>query len=219
MKKIIFTILLIAFCSFNLFAQSIVTKEEYEIYATVFEKHFENSRSVGFVFSIAILQDTTGVDLKKSLNDKRVSDYFYSMFLSAQLKRMDLEDLVENFEETNKDSVKLEKQIPTEYEYSLVTKGEIEALIEENRKENAEYYKKCSPCMPSPYTWQPFHGKYRNLLGYYSLSRVGFSKDKKFALFYISGEELGQRAWGFYVLNKVNDKWEIYKGFWDGWVK
>lgn len=241
MKKIILAILLLAFCNFNLLGQSSVTKEEYEVYTTVFEKYFEYFNPNKSVINIAILQDTISSDLEKSLNDKHFSDYFYSMFLSAQLTRTDLEDLVENFVETNKNSVRLEKQIPTEYEYSLVTKAEIEALLEEGRKENVEYYKKCSPCaansgcahqyklcrqdekcspcVVNPYTWQPFYKKYRNSRGYYSLSRVGFGKDKKYALVYINMDGEGRRDLRFYVLNKVNDKWEIYKSFGGGWIK
>ena len=54
MNKIIFTILLMAFCSYNLFAQKSVTKEEYAIYTVILKKIYqtqlkENKQKISFV--------------------------------------------------------------------------------------------------------------------------------------------------------------------------
>ena len=57
--KIIFTILLIAFGSFNLFAQSEITEEDYAIYAEVLRNIYtENFKPNGYKTSFVIFENT-----------------------------------------------------------------------------------------------------------------------------------------------------------------
>jgi hypothetical protein len=223
MKKIIFTILLMAFCGFNILAQSKITNEEYEIYTGVFEKRFEKIELDKAVTRIAILENTIEPDyswLARYLSDKRLANYLYSPEPSGSVNPSDWEEALENLKYVNGKSEKLAELFPIEYKYNLVTKSEIDALVEEGKKELAERFEKCK-CVFSGVggvIWQPFHRKYRNSSGYYSFSRVGFSKNKKLALVF-SKMESGDQGWTtFYILGETDGKWKVLKYFGSGWI-
>jgi hypothetical protein len=221
MRKIIFTVLLVAFCSISLFAQSKITKEEYEVYAAIFEHNYKNFKPNEYQTTVAILKNTIMPDLvslEKHLKHPRMAGYLYETDANGGIESAEFENLLGNFKEVNKNVVDLEKKFSIEYNYDLITKTEIAELLKEGGKESAEYYKKCEPCaFGGNFTWQPFHRKYRNSGGYHSLSRVGFSKDKKWSLVYATIESGDYGSRNFYVLRKSDNKWEVFKYFGGGW--
>jgi hypothetical protein len=57
MKKLFSTILLIAFCGFNLFAQSNVSKEDYAVYAAIINNIYaENLKDIKSEFEAVIIK-------------------------------------------------------------------------------------------------------------------------------------------------------------------
>jgi hypothetical protein len=218
MKKLVFTILLSLICDFNISAQSKATKEEYEVYAGVFEHIFQGTKPNEHETFIAVSKSTvepSWTSLEGLLNYNRISDDLYG----SEIGKAGFENLLRDFKETNKNLASLENEFSIGYKYGLITKNELETLLEQGKKENAEYYKKCEPCaFHGNFTWQPFHRKYRNSNGYYSFSRVGFSDDKKFALVFVKLESGDQGFSNFYVLRKSVNKWQIFKFFGSGWI-
>ncbi len=77
MKKAIFTILLLCSCSFNLFSQSNLTKEDYAVYATILDDIYtQQIKSYGVKTAFIISADTIKLNFVPSgVNKKPVSDY------------------------------------------------------------------------------------------------------------------------------------------------
>ena len=215
MKKTIFAILLICICSSNLFAQSNLTSEDYAVYNEVLESMYKDflkqSEQFGIKPTFVILEDTVKLDFVPSgfTNKKSLLDY------SNESLPPDLEDLLKDFKEKNKFSVKLKKQSPTDYEYNIVSTTELNNLLEEGRKEQVEYAKKCHPCFwGDGWIWQPLRRKYPNSAGYHKFSRIGFSSDKKSALVYLDEESAGHGSSWFSILEKTDGKWKIRERLW-----
>lgn len=223
MKKIILTILLIAMCVCNSFAQSVVMPEEYSVYAGVFEKRYEKNNIDKSITRIAILENTIQPDygiLVRYLVDKRTEDYLYSTEPSGSIDSISWKESVKDLERINRDTKKLEDQFSIEYKYNLITKNEIDQLAAEGKKELFETIEKCK-CVftgAGAAIWQPFFRKYRNSSGYYSFSRVGFSRDKQFAAVFVKTESGDQGDSTFYVLRKTENKWKAFKYFGSSWV-
>ncbi len=222
--KVIFTIFSIVFCSFNLFAQSNITKEDYAVYAGVFESiYMESFKRNEYKTSFVILDNTVEpnfITLENNLKNNRASDYLYKTNSSTELTPSTFEILLKDFKENNKQSTKVEKQFSIEYECKISTKIEIDQLLEAGKKEYEEILKKSKDPYfgsKSSFMWQPFYRKYQNSGGYYNLSRVGYSANKKLALVYVNMESGDYGSSTFYVLEKVNNKWEIRKSFGSGW--
>ena len=146
--KIIFAVFLIAFCSFSLVGQSIVTKKEYVVYAGVFENIYaEGFKRDGFKTSFVVLDksiEPNFTSLEKHLNNNRTSDYLYKTNPSSELFPAAFEVLLNDFKENNKQPAKVEKQFPIEYEYKIITKNEIEELLTTGEKEYQEILKTSS---------------------------------------------------------------------------
>lgn len=212
MKKPIFTVLLICIYSFSLFAQSKITKEEYAVYDAVLKnRYMEILKQFSVKPSFVILADTVKLNFIPSgyTNKKSLLDY------SNERLQGYSEDLLNKFREKNKSSVNLEKQSPTEYEYNIISRSEIDKLFEEGKKEQAEYVKKCNPCSwGDGFVWQPLRRKYPNSTGYSKFSRVAFSSDNKSAIVYIDDESAGHGDSMFYILEKADNKWKVYKYIW-----
>lgn len=217
MKKLIFTILLIVFGGLSLFAQQKEAKEECEIYTRIFEQLHQNFKPNENDASIAILKNTIDPDwtaLEKFLNQKRLLAYLYD----GEFNELLMEDLLKDFKKMNKKTVDLENSFSIGFRYSLISKSELDALLTEGKKEQEEFSRKCEMCLAAGYEWQPFHRKYRNSGGLHSFSQTGFSKDKKLAFVYVTLESGDTGSSTFYILQKLNNKWKIYKSFGSGWA-
>jgi hypothetical protein len=211
MKKIIFTVLLLFIYSVNLFAQTNLTKEEYAVYDTVLEsRYLETLKQFSVKSSFVISAETVELDFIPTglMNKKSLLDYSNEKFQSYP------KDLLNDFKEKNQFSVKLEKQSPTEYEYYLVSKGELDKLLEEGKKEEVNVSKNCVVCSWGGFVWQPLRRKYPNSTGYSKFSRIGFSSDNKFALMFINSEAAGYGGSMFYILEKTDNKWKVKEHIW-----
>lgn len=198
MKKIL-SILVISICSFNLFAQSSLTKEEYAVYARVLRDiRLEDLKQSKTEFSFVILDDT-------SFNPNIFDEYTAKRFRG----------LLRDFKRKNLISSKLEKLFPVKYEYEITNDSEINELLKNGTKEfekiKAEYkLRNIGIAGGSDIVWKPFYEKYPNTNGYYQLSRVGFSSDKRFALVLVEGKGGSWDSSMQYVLRKVKGKWKVY---------
>ncbi len=233
MKILTFAVLLMMFCSLNLFAQTVVNNEEYAVYAAVMDeiytrnsKHNElyakNSKDNEIETSFVILENTIEPDqttLNNNLKSNRILDYLNATTPPNSLKTFAFDELLKNLKENNKNSAKLDGTFPVEYKYSYVSKSELDKLLEEGKKEYEDELKRCKCVFTgSGSIWQPFFRKYKTHSGYYSLSKVGFSFDGQFALVFFKTESGDQGSSTFYVLEKVNDKWQVRKNFGSAWV-
>lgn len=199
MKKILLSILVMLICGFNLFAQSTVTKEEYAVYARILRDiHLENLKQIKAKYSFVILDET--------FKPKHLNEYKNGRFRS----------LSKDFIQKNLTSSKLEKSFSVNYDYEITSQSEIDKLLKIGEKEfnriEAEYkLRNVGISSGSTIVWKPFHAKYPNANGYYQLSRVGFSKDKKFALVSVKGEGAYWTSNMDYILRKTRGKWTIYQ--------
>ena len=191
--------MLIFVCSFSLFAQSSVTKEEYAVYARVLRYiRLENLEQSKTAFSFVILDDT--------FKPKDITEYKNGRFRS----------LSKDFKLKNLTSSKLEKSFPVNYDYEITNQSQIDELLKIGGKEferiEAEYkLRNIGITDKNSFVWEPFYAKYPNADGYYRFSRVGFSSGKIFALVSVEGQG------GFWssnmecILKKTNGKWIIYQ--------
>lgn len=198
MKKIIFTVLLIVISSFNVFAQTKVTKEEYAVYANILKMIYrENQQTYSNATQFVFLNNTSKGDSDISIETK-------------------IKSLKSDFERKNKVSTKLERKFPIKYIYFLISQnkldqhfknGEIElGKIRERNKSRAG-----KTIETGAEIWIPFYEKYPKAQGYYSFSRVGFSSNKNFAMVCVNNDS---NLFGFsriYMLKNVKGKWKIVR--------
>lgn len=233
MKTLTFTVLLIVFGGFNLFAQSNVNKEEYAVYAAVMneiyarnlkhnETYAKNSKVNENEASFIILENTIELNqatLNNILKNISVSDYLDITTPPNSLKTFVFDELLKNLKESNKNPAKLDGQFPVEYKYNFISKSELDTLLEEGKKEYEEELRKCKCVFTgSGSIWQPFFRKYKTHSGYYSFSKVGFSSDNQFALVFFKTESGDQGSSIFYILEKADDKWIVRKNFGSGFI-
>lgn len=88
-----------------------------------------------------------------------------------------------------------------------------EIAQERKRKSEKDKPKNTTIIYNSPFYWIPFYEKYPNAHGYYSVSRVGFSSDRKFALFNLTKEDSIASFSRNYLLKKIKNKWQVIKYF------
>lgn len=211
--KIILTGLLIVLGSFNLFAQSKITKEEeYAVYMGIIENDYENLKLNKSEINIVILNRTLipeFASMEKFLDKKYFLDYMYGQNSSSDFNPTVFEDLRESLKKSNPTNEILEEKFLTEYKYSVINENDLKMLLDEGRKESA----KNSCYVGITCIWQPFFKKYKHSGGYYSFSRVGFDSARKFALAVAEKEQGDYMSSNFYVLRKENDKWKVYKYF------
>lgn len=219
--KAILTIILIVFGSFNLFAQSKITKEEYKVYSKVFESIYEK-RKVPLTFQIVILDKTVKQTLNSGSPEKRSKEYFsgsknpfYKDFGQARI-----EELLKDYNEKNATPAIIEKRIKTKYNYAIISQYQLNKLLIVGRKLYNEMPEKPVTDLHSPMIiWKPFISQYRTD-GCYSLSRVAFSKDEKLALVLVSNTDGISGEDKFFILEKKDHLWLNPQWFGNGigWI-
>lgn len=218
---------MLMFSSLNIFAQSVVSKEEYAVYAKIlreiYKEELENrkenadkNKKIEFV----ILKQTNTFDIQSEQTNSESKE----IEPHPQLQKA-IDDFVKGLKESKTDKdydlkntrhSNLQKVFPVKFKYSLVSKEEIDVLIAIGNKEFTESQKNRKYPLPELYGgegWKYFYEKYTNANGYYKFSRVGFNSKKTFAKVYI--EAIGG-SWNSsitYILKKKRGKWEIYTLF------
>ncbi|MGI8468178.1 MAG: hypothetical protein ACR2N3_06980 [Pyrinomonadaceae bacterium] len=225
MRKINFTILLIAVSSFNLFAQSKVTKEKYAVYDAVLNQvgkeqlksRKENSDKITVVefvilnqtktFERETEQNTSKEEIKIDLKLQRTINYFASAVRKSRTEK--------DFDLKNLKSSNLENLFPVNYKYNLTTKEEIDKLLQIGAKEfeDSQKKRKAPLIRYGSEDWNHFYKKYPNADGYYQFSRVGFNSNKTFAQVYLEGIGGEWNSNATYILKKVKGRWKIYSEF------
>lgn len=206
--KIFFASLLILFGNIAFYAQSILTKNEYAVYATVLRNIYkdlvENEREVSGKKgnrSFVILDKT------KISQDSETS-------FDETFHKLKVSGITNDFIKKNKVSAKLQKNIRVNYQYDIVDKNEVDRLLElgkiEVEKERQTTQRNTTGCADEH--WRIFHKNYQNSSGYYQFSRVGFSLDKTFAYVEIYGEGGSWQSNMRYILRKIRGKWKIEGG-------
>lgn len=111
--------------------------------------------------------------------------------LTATFKKMTPETL-EDFRAKNKESSTLEKKFPTQIDYTLLSAQELKQFFEKSLD------------------WGGFYKKYPDSGGFWSFSRVGFSKDGAQAFVYGAHNCGGLCGEGkYYFLQKEDGKWKV----------
>lgn len=99
--KIIFAVFMIVFCNSSLFAQANLTKEEYAIYAGVFDnisaESFKRFKNKTFFVILDNTIEPNFTTLEKHLNNSHISDYLYKKNPSTELIPSTFEVLLDNF--------------------------------------------------------------------------------------------------------------------------
>jgi hypothetical protein len=130
-----------------------------------------------------------------------------------------MKGLTRSFLRRNRYTAYLEAKFPTKHKLSILGKPELEHLIERGARDAAaaaERYKAgrsriiVTGCGSE---WKYFNEKFSyEAPGYYQFSRIGFSRDHKFALVSLNGEGACWKTWYVYVLKRDKKGWTIYSG-------
>jgi hypothetical protein len=198
--RVLFAVALgINFCVTPLLAQARVSPEEYAIYGVVLRSFYRRSAmqsQQGPVFVI-LSETATG---NGSLPDE-----------------LRMKGLTRSFLRRNRYTAHLEAKFPIRHKLSIVSKLELDQLIDMGARDAAvttERYKagKIRIFAPSCGSeWKYFNEKFSDEApGYYQFSRIGFSKDHKFALVSFNGEGGCWKSWDVYVLKRDKRGWTIY---------
>lgn len=220
MRKIIFTILFLVCVALNISGQSKITDEEYLIYSTVFESVYSKSKSE---IQIVLLDNTAGSSknsfpLEHHLNTKTFTDTIYRINPHKGISPQKIEELVKSYNDKNLNPGTVKSKLKIKNRYVIIPQSELDKLLIEGRKIYDEMPNKPVDDLHSPMiTWKPFLKKYRTN-GCYHLSKVGFSKDKNFALVFVSQTDGISGGDMFYILEKTNGRWENPKRFGSGWI-
>jgi hypothetical protein len=219
--RIILAGFLIIFGSFNLFAQSKITEEEYAVYSKIFESLYEK-RQVAPDFQLVILDTTIKKSLYASNPENHAKRYladignpFYKDFGQQKIA-----EILKDYNEKNSGSAPIKEEFKTKYTYKLISQNELDELLSVGKKLYDEMPEKPVNELHSPMViWKPFLDQYRTD-GCYSLSRIGFSKDKKLALVLFSRSQgiMGDDV--FYILENIDGQWMNPRWFGDGisWI-
>lgn len=196
-KNFIFFALFCAF-SVNLFAQSSITKSDYEIYGEV-------------------LRDIRRTDIenaKKKYSFVILSDTETESFSDGDYKEKKYRGLDRDFKRRNRTPLTFRKIFPVKYKYELVNKPDFEKLLDEGRKETErveEEQKKENISRVARWSadWKYFYKKYPTANGYYRFSAIGYSRNKRFAVIKIKGEGDSWKSYNEYLFEKIKNKWVI----------
>lgn len=200
MKKIFIFFAIFFVFTVNLFAQSAITKSDYEIYAEILrDLRREDIIKNKTEFSFVILSTTgTGTNAPEIYKEKKYAG------------------LNKDFERRNSTPLSFKKVFPVDYKYELAEKTEIESLLGEGKKETqrlkAEEKKSKSFQRDTGWSevdWKYFNEKYPKSNGYYKFSGIGYSRNKRFAVVTIEGKGTYWSGNIEYLFEKIGNKWVI----------
>lgn len=125
---------------------------------------------------------------------------------------------MESYNEKNLKPAKLKRNLKLNKDYTFISQSELNKFLVEGRKLYDEMDPKpVNELHADMVVWKPFLNTYKTR-GCYSLSRVGFSKDKKFALVlaHFNSGISGDAA--YFLFEKINDEWNNPKMFMYSWM-
>lgn len=223
MGKIAFTCLLFFVFILNSFGQFKTTQEQVleqqnninEDYEFISEAFINPSKFVKVIGSktnsVQIIREKDKKKFKKDYEDGKGVENFINWGLSLSIPEIKkaipkiTDDLIHDFNKKNKKFYLWQNKFDHSDKYVLISKEQKSDIFNEARK--------------SFYSWKLFRETYPNSNGVlYHFSRVGFSKDKKTALIYVTfscGSLCASGDYFFYV--KENGKW-VEKNKINKWV-
>lgn len=212
MKSAILTLLVLSIGCNIVSAQSPVNTEEYQIYASLLENiNKENYENYG--------RNTYFVILEKTLTLRDLDDDEREILDSFSVK---IQTMTDDFKYQNALPSLLLKQFPISFSYALENKSEIEKIVDESVEEGKNAFEiarqKNSEVMEGPPNWGLFYQKYDGAAGYYSFSRVGFSRNKRNACVIVKKDDNWNGFTRFLHFRRVNGKWIEGNGIFREWV-
>ena len=156
--KAILTVFLVTLGSFNLFAQSKITKEEYKVYSKVFESIYEK-RKVAPNFQFVVLDNTVKKTLNSGIPENRYREYLsnkkdpsYKDFVQQKI-----EELLKDYGEKNAKPALIEKKFETKDNYAVVSQYELNKFLIIGKKLYDEMPEKSVTELHSPmFIWKHF---------------------------------------------------------------
>ena len=140
---------------------------------------------------IAVLKEKSQKK-KFVVSDKTIQKDSIGEAFSGENESVQKSEAIKSFQQRNVISHKLETKFPTDIDYKIIKQKEIN-----------EYFK-------NEKTWDAFYKDFPESDGLYDFSRVGFSRDRKEALIYVSHSCGGKCGTGrYYYLTKESGTWEI----------
>jgi len=197
MKKLVVSFFLILFGASNLLAQTIITKEEYAVYASVLSVIYKDNRQTYSNKSHFVILNVTKVDAELDLTSSKRYKALFGDFKTRNVTPGVIETRfpLGAYSET----------------YYLVPPAQIDELFEKGLAEFDKRYEveKLIKGLLNPggSTWKPFYEKYPEANGYYSLSRVGFNG--LLATVQVKREDVNSGFSRAYVLKKIKGEWKI----------
>ena len=193
-------LLLITFLATSLFthvavSQAASTGDECAVYNALMKSTYRDERvefptdSYYVIYRQTKIEDDLHLDVAKNHRDLAASFIAANKYPASLTSNLDFAKyyLVEE-QEIN--------------EYFEKAQAEIKAIEAEAKAQNAGVI-----ILPTNY-WRLFHQKYPNAYGLYSLSRVGFSRNKEYALVQIVRDSALTGYSRTYLLRKVKGTWE-----------
>lgn len=171
-----------------------VSRSECEIFSAFITRSFvgkDGTERVGFPVSQIIIEDRTEYD---------PSDFEEEMpwekmvkFLRKQVRSLQLAT-IENFSEANLHQAALPQRFDLPLPYQLVAESTFQSILHDIGD------------------WPKYYNQYPGAQGILTFSRVGFSPDRKQAMFYVTNHCGGLCAtWSFVVAQKHEAKWVVLK--------
>ena len=187
--------------------QSRITDEEYKIYGLVLTEFFRegNRRHPDNPEThVVIASKTIAVD-PKTVTKERSSLY-------------------RSFSNRNNSQATVEPRFAARFSYAIADEQEILSWVEQDRaeyeaeQEQLRRDRKQLNGGPCGFAWKRFYSRFPGSFGYYQLSRIGFSRDHRWAYLEIEGKG---STWGesaSYWVRWTKRGWETRKaggGFWE----
>lgn len=182
---------LIVFCCLSVFGQQKSTpKTKESIPKTPLSTPVGSEEYLVYVVVLGggqkfVVQEKTAIDNLGSDENKG--------FLLKAFKELKPET-ISDFETRNKQSARLEKKFPSKADFTLITREELDGIFRKGLN------------------WDKFYKMYPNTGGFYTVSRVGFSKDSTQALVFVAHSCGGLCGEGnYFFLQQTDGVWKVVK--------
>ena len=201
MHRLLFAFALVVFTAQLVLSQPTVTREEYAVYSIAFRSLRQVPNFEPKLEHLVIVTDTS------------TPDFSYD-FLAPKFRW-----LVKDLSRRNAVPAKLDPKFLPFLNYSLVEKQEIDNMLETDKKNfqkerqklrresNRDIYSVCGP------PWKSFHAKFSEAQGYFQVSRIGFSSNRRFAMVELQGHGECWSGYWTYIFKKIGKEWRIYENF------
>lgn len=191
MKGIVFVVLLVIFCCFNLFgqkAQTGFTDDEYKFISEIWSGSKDSL--------LVIKNNTIPANLSEEEGNRGIHlDGRESIsYLKEQIADLS-DEIIKDFNLKNDKAYQLQRKFTFAGKYELMSENDVSKIFYEAEGDLDS-------------GWENFKNKYPNSFGYIQFSRIGFNKDRNQALIYSTSSGGSFSAEGSYIFYvKEKEKW------------